>query len=661
MKSIKSFILCFLFTTITISSCDDDGGKIIIAPSEITSLDKSEVPGYDNFYQAAEFKFDMLNCNSKWSWWRSKQSEHFILFWAKEYGKYGLYADKVGEEITSPKTIGSSSPYYVDIDDLLAKAEEYYRFYVNELDFADVDGGNSVLNKRKIQIYLHHQDDWLATGAGYDNEVGALWISPSTCRPVGSTIAHEIAHCFQYIVYCDQLLAGEANDNSRAYRYNIGTGSVYWEQCAQWQSYQMYAAEAFTNNFSEFKSNAHKHFTHEDHRYGSYFLNWYWAEKHGVEVISQIWKNAKEPEDAIQTYMKIKGLSLDQMNQELYEYAAKCVTWDFNIEATNYNPGQITGVTKTVKEFGKNHIGAILWEGDYNKETHSYNVSKSIAPEATGFNHIRLNLPNPGSSLKVRFESIVGADGYGVVADASVAAWTVGFVELKEDGTRVYSPSQLVTSSADISYTPSTDASALWFVVAATPGRYYNHPWDNNNTNDILWPYSIKLEGTNVYGNVEFDGTETVSDVHLEYDIDISASAGYEGPVVYIEGDKLTSLAKAMVMQPTEIFAAIPENREDIASSSVKVAAVQEDGSLSYNYTAYGYGFWYDADGNIVEWEDGYIFMEFHPEGRYCYFGVHPGRVNEGNLKAGDKYSTSFALVYGDNKAVFTYNFTVVK
>ena len=53
--------------------------------------------------------------------------------------------------------------------------------------------------------------------------------------------------------------------------------------------------------------------------------------------------------------------------------------------------------------------------------------------------------------------------------------------------------------------------------------------------------------------------------------------------------------------------------------------------------------------------------MEFNPETRDCYFGVHPSRVGEGKLVPGNVYKTSFAIIYGENKTVFSYEFTIVK
>jgi len=134
---------------------------------------------------------DLNKSSSTWYFGRSKQSEHFIVFWGKEYDELGFVTPS-----THPNPV-----YRVDIDDLLAKAEQFWSMNVSTLKF--LTPGSSKTDRYKMMIFLLYQTDWLATGAGYDNTIGALWVSPSTCQPVGSTIAHEIGHSFQYQVYCD--------------------------------------------------------------------------------------------------------------------------------------------------------------------------------------------------------------------------------------------------------------------------------------------------------------------------------------------------------------------------------------------------------------------------------------------------------------------------
>ncbi len=625
-------------------------------------LTPADVPDIDKYYQPKEFNFDMLRSDSKWSWCRSLQSEHFVVFWDKAYGAYGLYGAKAGTENTSPKTLSTTDPLYVDIDDLLEKAEEFYRVNIDELKFADTSSGKSNLNKYKMEIYILHQTEWLATGSGYDDVIGALWINPGTCHPVGSTIAHEIGHSFQYMVYCDAVANGASNDYTTGFRYAIGQGCGFWEQCAQWQSYQSYADQAFSSyNFTEFVNNCHRHFTHEHQRYASYFLQWHWASKYGVKEIGEVWRTAKQPEDPIQAYRRKHGLSMDALNADLWEYAARCATWDFSAEATNLSEGKLTGVTQPVSEFGKSYIGKIGWTGNYDSSTGFYTVDYSCAPEATGFNHIRLNIPEDGQ-LSVRFEGLPNAAGFNKVSNPAIAGWNVGFVCLMKDGSRVYSESVRVRDNADIPFAVPEGASKLWMVVAATPETYLQHAWDEDNTNDEQWPFRVKFTGTDLFGNLDFNGTETPQSITLEHDITTSAAAGYGGTFYTLEDDDIVAVARAFVMQPSEIVAAIPADRANVQSGKVKLAAVLPDGSLSYSYTANGYGFWYGSDGSVQGWgTNSYLYMEYDVSSWSCQFGVHPDRVSSGEMKEGDKYTIRFAFVKGKYTATVKFNVAITE
>ncbi|WP_048799992.1 DUF6055 domain-containing protein, partial [Segatella buccae] len=108
----------------------------------------------------------------------------------------------------------------------------------------------------------------------------------STCKPVGSTIAHEIGHSFQYQTSADQLFTGVVKPMENGivpvgFRYGNGEGgtggNAFWEQCAQWQSFQDYPQEAFTQdaNVQVWLKNHHRNVCHEWHRYASYWFPYY--------------------------------------------------------------------------------------------------------------------------------------------------------------------------------------------------------------------------------------------------------------------------------------------------------------------------------------------------------------------------------------------------
>jgi hypothetical protein len=456
-----------VISSIYLTGCNDDENPD--ATSQDTDTVKVVVPPVVNerkIYIPEELQSnDFDKSSSTWYNGRSKQSEHFILFWGAGYGD------------NDPGAAAVPGSYRVNITDLLEKAELFYDLNINQLKFAETGVGKSNLDKYKMLIFLHYQTDWLATGAGYDNVIGALWVSPSTCKPVGSVIAHEIGHSFQYQVFCD--LGG-----SSGFRYGFGGngGNTFWEQTAQWQSFQSYTKQAFTDSdFTDYTNNYFRHICHESQRYASYFIHYYWADKHGRDIVARVWREAQQPEDPIQAYMRITGINVAQLNEELYHAATRFVTWDLD----------------AIRDAGADYIGA----HSFNYTTlddGSYQVAYDHCPGTTGYNVIRLDIPAAGTTVSAEFTGQVNEDGFNTVADAGRAGWRYGYVALLNNGTRIYSDmNSAATGTA--TFTIPENCSKLWFVVTGAPNTYMPHPWDNDDTNDDQWPYKVKFVNTDLF------------------------------------------------------------------------------------------------------------------------------------------------------------------
>ena len=452
--------LIFLFA-ISIFSCDNtcakDAHKKNVADKKI--------------YIPQEFKdVDFNNPENKWSYKRSKQSEHFIAFWEVGYGDNNPNSTDIPEE------------YRVDIDDMLAKAEEFYALNINKLQFANVGLGKSNLDQYKMIIMLHYTKDWMAFGAGYDDVIGALWVSPSTCKPVGSVIAHEIGHSFQYQVYADLLANGEVKDEfTRGFRYGFGGngGNGFWEQTAQWQSMQCYPENIFNKrDLDTYLANCHRHICHEGYRYSSYFIHYYWAEKHGADFIGKLWRESEKPEDPFQAYMRLTGISVAKFNDEVYEAASKMVTWD------------IDGIRKLGNEFvGRQRTQTtVLNDG-------TYQVEYKSCPGTTGYNVLELKVPDAGTKITADFTGVVNTDGFNTVEDINRAGWRYGYVALLENGKRVYGK-MCADNKSSVSFKVPKNCSKLWFVVTGAPNTYAPHAWDEDESNDDQWPYQVKFNHT---------------------------------------------------------------------------------------------------------------------------------------------------------------------
>src|SRR3989339_5189 len=646
--SLKIFFLLLIAFLNSFVACDDNSSPNVTPdPNDtITILDSSEVDA-SKIYQPAEYKNDnWYKSSSRFYYGRSKQSDHFIVMWEPGFG-------------ADPNADSVLSTYRVDIDDLLEKAEEFYDINVNQLKFAVTGQEKSNLDKYKIMILLYYTTDWMAYGSGFDDVIGGLWVSPSTCHPVGSTIAHEIGHSFQYQTYCDLLAySGIYNDFTRGFRYGFGGngGNAFWEQCAQWQSFQSYPEQAFSSyNFGVHMDNYHRHFCHEWQRYASYMLHYYWADKRGIDAIGKIWRESVSPEDPMETYMRLYNLTVEEFNDEMYDAAAHLATFDID----------------EIRELGKNYIGQYKY-GLLSLGDNSYQVSYDKCPGTTGYNIIPLNIPTAGTEISVKFSGLTpgslfasGDPGEYTDADAtktttnyntasfSAVGWRFGFVALLENNTRVYSDmntSNSISSSVDASFTIPAGCKKLWLVVLGAPTIYSRLPWDEKEINDAQWPYKVKFTNTDLYGNVTFDGTETQKDTTLTYEVSFPfSSTTYPGATVTVD---YVALAKAFVLQPSDISAKM--------GNEIVFYGVESNGTLNSKTTANGYGHWFSANGDIISWgADAMVYSEYDATNFTFSIGQYPGHCASGN-----HYTIKQALVYSYDddasvQATIVFNITI--
>ena len=472
-------------------------------------------------------------------------------------------------------------------------------------------------------------------------------------------------------MYCDKVYQGEANDFQTGFRYGYegsNGGNGFWEQCAQWQSFQDYPEEMFTTyNFDVWLANNHRHFEHEWMRYASYWLQTYWTDKHGDDAVANVWKNSHAPEDAIAAYMRLyANNSWETMKEELYDYAARMATFDID-GIREYSDGYLGRYSTTL----------------YPTADGYYQVAYADCPETTGFNVIDLNVPEGQTTVSADFEGLMPesplaaddpgeymdtevvagtVDTYNNIGDASDAGWSYGFVALTSGGTRVYSE-RYAAEAGNASFTVPAGTEQLYFIVQAAPKTYKAHPWDEKDLTDEQWPYKVKFNGTDLLGSVVIDPDAQPTDVTFTYDLSFPATTNgdYTGTTVSVinEGD-MEELAQAFVMQPSLIASKILDANATPVEGQIAFAAVQADGSLEYNCTANGLGFWYDKAGNAIGWgDDSYVYSEFNKDTFTFTIGQFPDHCT-----AGDTYTIREALVYTLNgtqhTATFVFNIRIL-
>jgi hypothetical protein len=609
-----------------------------------------------------------------WSKTRSVESDNVIIFWDKFY--------KV-----PPHQLAKSDWNYVDIPDLLKKCEAFFELEINKLGF--VDPNTSSLAKYKVMVLMNHSNpgDWACYGGGYDFMVSALWLNSATCKPVGLAVAHEVGHSFHYMCFAEHSGHNDSDSDNTGFHLACGNGQAIWEQTAQWQACQSYPEQMFDQSINVFHDSHNYAFSHEWHRYQSYWFHYYLCQYYNdITTVAQVWNTPMTGQsrgngsDFNQALMKLKGLSVRDLFKLYFDYACRLATWDLDVCAPYRNPyvGYFT-------------YRCVLTEDD------KYQVALASCPQGTGFNVIPLKVPVAGTQVTTHLTGLsIGAalqDGdpgeylngdsqYEKASDRhyvnggnrAARGFRMGYVALMQDGSRRYFSEDSVYCTGakngvteDYAFTVPDGVKFLWLIVSPALKSYTAHKWDDKIDNDDMWPYSFSLEGTDigddatVYASPTLDG-RPIADCSFVYDVSIPLQTqNYLGTTVRLNGRSVATLGTAFQMDATDLTSRM-EDWGDRGPGNGKIMfyAVAADGSLEgIGSTANGYGHWFDATGKVCAYNNGYLYSEFSPKGPYFYIGQYPARLVEGRT-----YTIRQALRYRKNpreyaQATFTFNVTV--
>jgi hypothetical protein len=600
-----------------------------------------------------------------WSKSRSKESDNVIVLWDKGYGN----------------TIPTNAPsaYRVDIDDLLKKAEAFFDLEINQLGFVDPE--NSNLNKYKVMILLNHDTGWICYGGGYDYQVSALWLSPSTCKPVGHSVAHEIGHSFHYMCYSEASNHGADRSCQTGFHGAVGNGSVTWEQTAQWQANQSYPELMYDQSIGVFRNSHNYAYTHEWHRYQSYWFFYYLCQLYGdIKTVANVWNYPETTvKDFNQVLMDYKQLSVRDLYKLYFDQACRLVTCDLDV----------------CKPYRNNYIGDFTYRCALTADGR-YQVALASCPQGTGFNVIPLQVPEAGTDITTH---LTGLRPNAALADADPGEYLdgnsqyskysqrhyimggsrtdrgfrMGYVALMKDGSRRYFSEDSVYCQGasivteDYSMTVPEGVSQLWLVVSPALKHYTQHKWDEKIDADDMWPYQLQFEGTDigaratVYASPTIDGRD-ISDVTYTYDVTFPRDTqGYSGASVSVSGQAAATLGTAFQMQNTDIASKM-QNYTSSGPSNGRVMfyAVNPDGQLAKSgSTANGYGHWFDKSGKVCAYSSGYVYSEFNASSLVFTLGQYPGKCANGS-----KYTIRQALRYkkaaGEEAvATFVFNITI--
>jgi len=607
--------------------------------------------------------------NNEYTWSRSRsiESDNVIVLWDKGYGS------------TAPNKLSTSSDYYVDIEDLLAKCEAFYQLECSQLGFVDPE--TSSISKYKIMVLMNHTTEWTCYGGGYDYMVPALWLNPSTCKPVGSAVAHEVGHSFHYMCYSEASEHGTKSGVEAGFHLALGRGQCIWETTANWQSLQSYPEEIFTmsGTASIFAKSHNYAFSHEWQRYQAYMFLVYLTEYYNdVKTVANVWNQTMTAaSDFNQALMANKNLSVEELYKLHFNFALHCPTYDM----------------ETCKSYRDDYIGNFDYRAVLIGDS-TYQVALSSCPQSTGFNVIPLNVPTAGTEVTTDFtalrtytalangdpaqyldgNSVLASSNltrYNSVSKASQRAFRLGYVFLMNDGTTQYAAEDSLyctgsgVKTAQVSVTVPENVKQMWLVVSPTPKVYFQHQWDESISNDDMWPYQVHFNGTDltshatVYAEPTLDD-RVLGDVTLTYDVTFPLdNTYYSGTSVSINGIAAQKLGTALQLTLDDM------NSKLVAYSSAGPSAGQvmfyaaKDGTLVKSAsTANGYGHWFSQTGSVCAYANGYVYSEYTPSTSTFYIGQYPKKCSSGTI-----YTISQAFRYKrthngnteDAKGVFVF------
>ena len=535
-----------------------------------------------------------MNDNSRWSFNRSMESEHFVVFWEKGFGSDPTKAQTYR---FNPKTV-------------LQNAEKIWDTYVTQLGF--LVPGRSTTDTYKIQLYVLYQSEWRADASGVDGKMGIGHMSAGAIGARGGhTVAHEIGHTFQYLVSAD---LGQQHGYNYGYGEGASGGNGWWESCANWQAYKVYPERQFTDGeyFEGHLPKCHLNLLHEDWRYENCFVQDYWCMKHGQDFIGRLWRESNKPEDPVETYKRLNKLSQDQLCDEFYEGFARMATWD------------IDGIRDRARHRIGQHQSHLT-----RTDEGAWRVDAAYCPQNYGYNIINLNAATGGTVVKAHFKGIAGADGYRKI-NVDKAGWRYGFVAYTQDGQTIYGETAR-DKEGTATLTLPDGCQRLFFVVMGAPTEHWRHPWDDNAQNDEQWPYEVTFEGTDLYGQfpeypADYERRDTTVYINAELAYDGSS---YTSTRVQYD---MAAISQALGLSTQQL-----KSLGRTASSNPRFVGVDANGTIHTGTTTSTssstcYGHWFTAQGNVCNYDSSArIFAELYPDTYNCYVGQYPGRLTRGH------------------------------
>lgn len=389
---------------------------------------------------------DFASDTAQWSYNRMAKSPNFVVFWEKGFGN----------DLSNPPAL-EGHDMKVNLQHLLDRLESFYAFYKDTLGFVK-PGSKS--ERYRMMAMLNYSLEGTAYGGDYDQTIGALWIAPNRLQDKRlNCIAHEIGHSFQSQIACD----GTGESWGGGGIFEMASQWMLWNVNPEWTTDENYHWEAF-------RRLTYKRFLDISNIYHSPYVLEYWSTRRGLGVIADLFREGKRGEDPASTYMRMFGLTIDEMNCEMAECYSRLITFDFPIgEASRKYSCQLK--TATELQDGK-------WMRPVAGET----------PETWGFNVIEI--PEGKKSGKATVECL------NTSANATLAT---RMVYVGGDKQLIAYGDIQTGSKQTIKYRMPKEAAKAYLVVVGCPKQAYSpylfNPYDEKSKKEKAdtYPYRIKL------------------------------------------------------------------------------------------------------------------------------------------------------------------------
>lgn len=404
--------------------------------------------------------------------WRADDNDYSYKRMALTDNLAILWKKKFGNDLSNPPSLEGNS-MKVDLTNLKEKLETFYIYYRDKLQFVKA---GSLSEKYRMMVMLQYSLDGTAYGGAYDNKIGAFWAAPNRLQDKKlNTVAHELGHSFQLQLIADGQGSG------------WGGQSGFFEMTSQWMLWQVNPNWMEDENYhwDSFKELTYKAFLHEDNLYHSPYVLEYWSQKHGLPFIAEMYRQSKADEDPIQTYKRMNNLTQDQFVDEIFDCYQHLVNLDYE------------RVKKETRQWANTYADFMPQMTLSNDGW--YQVKSDKCPENYGFNIIKMEVPDPGTTVKVEFYGLQGKSGKaaGYINDKwNCPDYRYGFVGITADGISIIGNPQKAdynnqAGSAMFTAPAGNKLKYLWLVVMGAPCEH----WTLSQLSLAQWPYKIKITG----------------------------------------------------------------------------------------------------------------------------------------------------------------------